>query len=94
MLESRQRLLRAISHQDIDYIPCCFMSFSILRNKYQQDLFKAAVAEQEMGLDPMLFIPTLSRWQRRDHPDLRGLPVRFHPEVKTRTWQEGDAAHG
>ncbi len=94
MLDSRQRLLRAISHQDIDYLPCCFMSFSILRNKYQQDLFKAALAEQEMGLDPMLFIPTLSRWQRRDHPDLRGLPVRFHPEVKTRTWKEGDALTG
>lgn len=93
-LDSRQRLLRAIAHQDIDYIPCSFMSFSILRNKHKQDLFKVALAEQEMGLDAMLFIPTLSRWQRRDHPDLRGLPVRVHPDVKTRTWQEGDALTG
>jgi hypothetical protein len=47
-----------------------------------------------MGLDPMLFIPTLSRGQRRDHPDLRGLPVRFHADVKTKTWQEGDSLTG
>jgi uroporphyrinogen-III decarboxylase len=93
-LNSRQRLLRAIAHQDVDYIPCSFMSFSILRNKHKQDLFESALAELEMGLDPMLFIPTLSRWQRRDHPDLRGLPVRFHPEVKTKTWQDGDLLTG
>jgi uroporphyrinogen-III decarboxylase len=93
-LDSRQRLLRAIAHQDVDYIPCSFMSFSILRNKYKQDLYKTALAELELGLDPMLFIPTLSRWQRRDHPDLRGLPVHFHPDVKTKIWLEGDMATG
>jgi uroporphyrinogen-III decarboxylase len=93
-LDSRQRLLRAIAHQEVDYVPCSFMSFSILRNKHKQDLFAAAKAELEMGLDPMLFIPTLSRWQRRDHPDLRGLPVRFHPNVKMKTWQEGDSLTG
>jgi uroporphyrinogen-III decarboxylase len=93
-LDSRQRLLRAIAHQDVDYIPCSFMSFSILRNKYKQDRFTATKAELEMGLDPTLFIPTASRWQRRDHPDLRGLPVRFHPGVKTKTWQEGDSLTG
>jgi uroporphyrinogen-III decarboxylase len=70
------------------------MSFAILRNRHKQDLFAAALAEIEMGLDPMLFIPTLSRWQRRDHPDLRGLPVRFHPDVKTTTWREGDPHSG
>jgi hypothetical protein len=70
------------------------MSFTILRNRHKQDLYALALAEQEMGLDPMLFIPTLSRGQRRDHPDLRGLPVRFHPDVKTKTWQEGDSHTG
>ena len=93
-LNSRQRLLRAIAHQEVDYVPCSFMSFSILRNKHRHNLFDVALAESEMGLDPMLFIPTLSRWQRRDHPDLRGLPVRFHPDVKTKTWQEGDSLTG
>jgi len=94
MLNSRQRLLRAIAHQEVDHVPCSFMSFAILRNKHRQDLYATALAEQEMGLDPMLFVPTLSRLQRRDHPDLRGLPVRFHPDVKTRIWREGDARTG
>lgn len=93
-MTSRQRLLRAIDHQDVDHIPCCFMSFSILRNKHHQDRFMAAIAENEMSLDPMLFIPSASRWQRRDHPDLRGLPVRMHPKVKTHTWREGDSGTG
>jgi hypothetical protein len=70
------------------------MSFSILRNKYNQDRFAATKAELEMGLDSMLFIPSASRWNRRDHPDLRGLPVRFHPDIKTKTWQEGDSLTG
>lgn len=93
-MTSRQRLLRALEYQDVDHIPCCFMSFSIMRNKHHQDRFAAAKEELEMGLDPLLFIPSASRWQRRDHPDLRGLPVRMHPDVKTRTWQEGDSLTG
>ena len=93
-LDSRQRLLRAITHQDVDYVPCSFMSFAILRNKHKHDLFAATLSELKMGLDPMLFIPTASRLQRRDHPDLRGLPVRFHPDVKMKTWQEDDSLTG
>ncbi|MCJ7700934.1 MAG: hypothetical protein MUO62_05080 [Anaerolineales bacterium] len=93
-LTSRQRLLSAINGGDVDHIPCSFMSFSIMRNKHNQDRLAAAKEELEMGLDPMLFIPSASRWARRDHPDLRGLPVRLHPEVETRIWQEGDALSG
>jgi uroporphyrinogen-III decarboxylase len=91
---SRQRLLKTIELQAVDHIPCCFMSFSILRNKHSQDRYAATLEELEMGLDPMLFIPSASRWNRRDHPDLRGLPVRLNPAVKTRTWQEGDLVSG
>ncbi len=93
-LNSRTRLLRAIAGEPVDTVPCCFMSFSILRNKYRQDRFAAAKAELEMGLDPMLFIPAASRWERRDHPDLRGLPVRFHPKVTAQTWREGELRAG
>jgi len=93
-LDSRQRLLRAIAHQDVDYVPCSFMSFSIMRKKHKEDLFAVAMSELEMGLDPMLFIPTLSRGQRPNHPDLRGLPIRFHTEVKTTTWKEGNSSTG
>jgi uroporphyrinogen-III decarboxylase len=93
-LNSRQRLIKAIGNQEVDHVPCSFMSFAILRDMHSQDRFAAARAELEMGLDPMLFIPEASRLERRDHPDLRGLPVRIHPQVETKIWQEGDALTG
>jgi uroporphyrinogen-III decarboxylase len=93
-MNSRQRMLHTLQGGTADHIPCSFMSFAILRDKYNQDRLAAAKAELEMGLDPMLFIPNASRWERKDHPDLRGLPVRFHPDVKTRIWREGDGHTG
>lgn len=87
-LDSRARLLRALNHQEPDHIPCSFMSFTALRRRCQEDLYALVKAEQAMGLDSVLFIPTTPRPQRPDHPDLRGLPVRFHPAVETREWRE------
>ena len=87
-LQSRQRLIRALEYQETDYIPCCLMSCSILRKRHNEDRYKAALAEKEMGLDPMMFIPSASRWERPDHPDLRGLPIQFHPDVEMREWRE------
>ncbi len=85
---SRQRLLNAIQLQEADRTPCSFMSFTVMRKRQNDDWYAVARAEAEMGLDPMLFIPSLPRRQRLDHPDLRGLPVRFHPEVRCREWKE------
>lgn len=93
-MNSRQRMLQAIQGQEVDHIPCCFMSFAIMRNKHNQDRFSIALDEMEMGLDPMIFTPSASRWERSDHPDLRGLPVHFSPEVETKIWQEGDDLTG
>jgi uroporphyrinogen-III decarboxylase len=87
-LTSRDRVLRALHHQPLDYIPCCFMSFTALRRRCQENLYELVKAERAMGLDSFLFIPTLSRPQRPDHPELRGLPARFHPSVKVRQWRE------
>ena len=78
-LTSRERMLRTMSHQDVDHIPCCFMSFTALRKRHNEDMFALSRAESEMGLDSLLFIPAAGRPDRLDHPDLRGLPVRFHP---------------
>lgn len=87
-LTSRERVLRALHHQQPDYIPCCFMSFTALRRRCQENLYELVRAERAMGLDSYLFVPTLPRPQRPDHPELRGLPVRFHPSVATREWLE------
>lgn len=87
-LTSRERLLRAIAYQDVDHVPCSFMSFSILRKRLEEDRFQVARAEQAMGLDPFLFIPTASRYVRADHPDLRGLPLNINPQVKLTEWRK------
>jgi uroporphyrinogen-III decarboxylase len=87
-LTSRERLLRAINLQETDHVPCCFMSFRALRDVHHEDWFQVALAERAMGLDAMLFLPTTGRPQRPNHPDLRGLPVRFHPSVWKREWRE------
>ena len=85
---SRTRLLTAIHLGQPDRIPCCFMSFAALRLRMDEDRFAAARVEAEMGLDPMLFIPSASRPMRPDHPDLRGLPVHFDPRVETVEYRE------
>jgi uroporphyrinogen-III decarboxylase len=89
-LTSRQRMLRAFSLQEVDHIPCAFMSFTALRKRFNEDLYRLANAEVEMGLDSYLFIPSLPRQQRGEHPELRGLPVRPHPSVQIRERREGD----
>jgi uroporphyrinogen-III decarboxylase len=87
-LSSRERMLRALSFHETDRIPCCFMSFTALRKRVREDLFELAKAERAMGLDSMLFIPSAPRPQRPEHPELRGLPLHFHPEVQIREWRE------
>jgi uroporphyrinogen-III decarboxylase len=90
-LSSRERMVRALNHRSVDHVPCCFMSFTALRNRHAGDRYKVVTAELEMGLDAMLFIPTAPRPVRPEHPDLRGLPVRFDPRVQVETWtEEGD----
>ena len=88
-LTSRERMLLAINHQEVRPIPCCFMSFTALRKRVNEDLYALVKAERAMGLDSFLFIPAAPRPQRLDHPDLRGLPVRFHPDVRVKEWKEG-----
>lgn len=86
-MTSRQRMLAVLKHHEADYLPCCFMSFTALRRRCGEDMYALSKAELEMGLDSMLFIPSLGRPQRREHPDLRGLPIRFNPAVIIRQWK-------
>jgi uroporphyrinogen-III decarboxylase len=83
---SRECLIKAINLKETERIPCCFMSFSALRNRFNEDRCAALIEESKMGLDPMMFIPQASRKERPQHPELRGLPVHFHPDVKTEHW--------
>ena len=92
-LTSRERLLRTLRFEPTDYVPCSFMSFTALRRRCGEDLYELVKAERAMGLDSFLFIPTLPRPQRPDHPELRGLPVRFDASVVMREWQEDVPGH-
>jgi len=69
--------------EESDRIPCCFMSFTALRKKVNENLYDLSREELKMGLDSMLFIPSASRAERPTHPDLRGLPIHFHADVIT-----------
>ncbi len=87
-MTSRQRMLCALDQAEVDYIPCSFMSFTALRKRLNEDMYELSKAELDMGLDSFLFIPSAGRPFRREHPDLRGLPVRTHPDVTVREWKE------
>jgi uroporphyrinogen-III decarboxylase len=87
-LTSRERMIRAISYQEVDHIPCAFMSFTAMRNRVNDNFYKLCEAELKMGLDSMLFLPYLSRRERPDHPELRGLPIHFPSDVQTKEWRE------
>lgn len=85
-LTSRQRILRTLNLEEVDHVPCCLMSFSALRKRCNENMYELVKAERRLGLDSMLFIPYEPRSKRPENPDLRGLPVRFHPDVKIREW--------
>lgn len=87
-ISSRERMIAALDRKLPDHIPCCFMSFTALRRRCHEDLFALSLAEIELGLDSMLFLPSAPRSARREHPDLRGFPIRFHPQVQSRHWKE------
>lgn len=65
------------------------MSFTVVRKRCKGDRYAASMEELKMGFDPMMFIPAAARGERPRHPDLRGLPVHFHPEVQTEHWISG-----
>ncbi len=86
-MSSRERMLRALDGQDVDHTPCAFMSFSAMRGRCY-DAYEVVEKELAWGLDSMVFVPSAWRNERRNHPDLRGLPVRLPPETDVRLWEE------
>jgi hypothetical protein len=93
LLTSRERMMRAIKRDEVDHVPCAFMSFSAMRGRCQ-DAYEVCERELEMGLDSMMFVPSSWRGARPNHTDLRGLPVRLPPTVRTDLWIEDAPAEG
>jgi len=72
-MTSKERMLGTINYSKVDYIPCEFMLFFNLTNKFKgQD--KAIEEELKMGLDAVVNVGTL------EHS--------FHPDTKYSEWIE------
>jgi uroporphyrinogen-III decarboxylase len=92
-LSSRERMMAAIRCRTPDYVPCCFMLFSALRQQCT-DQFEFVDRQLEMGLDAYVQLPTRPTHVAREQSestDLYGLPVRFDPRVTVRNWRDEPA---
>jgi uroporphyrinogen-III decarboxylase len=89
-MTSRERLLAAISHEPVDYVPCSFMIFSGLRSDSTDDA-DFVRRELELGLDPVVAVSPWGSGSAADHPDLPGPPIQFHPETQVTDWVEETA---
>lgn len=69
---SRERMLATLESSRSDYVPCSFMIFRTLYKKCRDD-FEFMERQLELGLDVKVELPEL--------------PIRFHPQVKTREWK-------
>jgi len=80
-MTSRERMLAALSCQEVDYIPCSFMIFDALRmgcSSYEEFIRR----ETAMGLDAVVTLPPRPPIVKNDYYDLHCLPVNYHPEVR------------
>jgi len=75
-LTSKERLLLTMEHKQTDYVPCCFMMFHGLRDRFPGDQKRFVEEQLALGLDAVVELPEL--------------PITFHPEVSTKTWVENN----
>ena len=82
---SKERTLEAIAGRQPDYLPCSVMIFDALRSRCQS-VSEFVERQVEMGLDIKVELPfEPALWY---HAGMHGLPIRFHPQVKTNQWKE------
>jgi len=94
-MSSRERVLTAIEGKQPDHVPCCFMIFSALSARCL-DHFDFVNRQLKLGLDAVVALHAREAEDPRvgrEHRDLPGLPVRYHPEVMVRQGRE-DAPDG
>ena len=73
-LTSKERLLLTMEHKETDYIPCSFMMFHGLRDRYPGDWRAFIEAQLDLGLDAIVELPEL--------------PFAFHSDVKITEWKK------
>ena len=75
-LTSKERLLLTMTYKETDYVPCCFMMYHGLRDRFPNDQIR--FVEEQLALGPDTVV---------DFPEM---PVPFHPDVTTTTWVENN----
>ena len=86
-MNSRERMLTAISGGKGDRVPLSFMIFRALAAKTSgwRDFVETSLS---MGLDAMVDLREISPAGADGQGDAPGLPVRFGPDVSIREWRE------
>lgn len=86
-MNSRERMLAAISGGQPDRAPLSFMIFRALeaRTAGWRDFVEASLA---MGLDPVVELRQVQPGRCADYSDAPGIPVHFGPDVLVREWRE------
>lgn len=77
-MTSRERMLMTMEYKPTDHVPCSFMMFHGLRDRYPGDQIRFLEEQMALGLDTVA-----------EYPEL---PMPFHPDVETGTWLERNAA--
>jgi uroporphyrinogen-III decarboxylase len=86
-MTSRQRMLGAINHLEVDHIPCSFMLFNGLKSTCA-DYLEFVQKQIELGLDAYVQVPPRPPIVINDSYNLHGLPVNYHPSVLVEEWKE------
>ena len=82
-MTSRERMLAALSGQEPDHVPLCFMIFAALRDQCA-DMLEYATKQVELGVDATVELPLSTLQVPHDHVDAPGLPMRYGSQVKIR----------
>jgi len=86
-MSSRQRMLAALSCQQVDHPPCSFMLYKGLLST-SRDYLDFIQRELDLGLDAYVQLPPRPPVVVSDTYNLHGLPVSFDPRVIVREWKE------
>jgi len=86
-MNSRERMLTALSGREPDHVPCSFMLFNALKSGCR-DYAEFIERQVQLGLDPFVQLPPRPPVVVNDHYNLHGLPVHHDPRVRIREWKE------
>jgi len=82
-MSSRQRLMAALTHRDLDHVPCSFMLYGGLKERCAT--YTEFIERQlDMGLDTFVQLPPRPPRVQNDWYNLHGLPVSYDRRVKIR----------